>query len=132
MLPAVVALGLGLVGQTKDGRGSCCHLTASGSLWASFFYQHPHRRPHHHHPTPLIRLLLSPCAVQLQAMGLGDLGVSMGGPDYSGGTFEDPVPKRGGSRMRDVPSFDSLDQVAAEAPKRAPVCLCLGCGDGWR
>ncbi|KAI3428684.1 hypothetical protein D9Q98_007507 [Chlorella vulgaris] len=58
---------------------------------------------------------------ELQAMGVGDTGgASMGGPDYSGGTFDDPQPvKRAASRMRDAPSFDSIELAAAAAePKR--------------
>jgi hypothetical protein len=45
----------------------------------------------------------------------------MGNPDYSGGTFGDePPPKRGGSRLRDVPSFDSMEQAAPNSDaKRA-------------
>jgi len=55
-------------------------------------------------------------------MGMGDAlggGVSMGGPDYSAGTFDEPAPKRGGSRLRDVPSFDSFDQAAVAAAAAA-------------
>ena len=61
-------------------------------------------------------------------MGMADMGgVSMGGPDYSGGTFDDPAPpKRAASRLRDVPSFDSIEQAAPAAdPKRAPPPLPL-------
>lgn len=48
----------------------------------------------------------------------------------AGGTFEDTVPtrQRAGSRMRDVPSFDSIEQAAAAAaadPKRAGGRCCL-------
>ena len=44
-------------------------------------------------------------------------------PLRSGGTFEDPAPKRAGSRLRDVPSFDSFEQAQPEAPKRECVAL---------
>ncbi|PSC75473.1 PHD finger ING2 [Micractinium conductrix] len=70
---------------------------------------------------------------ELHAMGMGDqlTGMSMG-PDYSGGTFEDTVPtrQRAGSRMRDVPSFDSIEQAAAAAaadpkPRKTTITLNL-------
>ncbi len=56
-------------------------------------------------------------------MGMGDAlgGVSMGAPDYSGGGFDEPAPKRAGSRLRDVPSFDSFDQAVPAEPKREAV-----------
>lgn len=61
----------------------------------------------------------------LQEMGMDMAGLSMGGPDYSGGTFEDPAPKRAGSRLRDVPSFDSFEQAQPEAPKPRKTTITL-------
>ena len=81
--------------------------------------QSPARPPPRPHPALPPTL---PPPLQLQSMGMGvDAmgGVSVGGPDYSGGTFDDPAPnKRAGSRLRDVPSFDSFEQAAPEPPKR--------------
>ncbi|KAL4428176.1 hypothetical protein ABPG75_002265 [Micractinium tetrahymenae] len=64
---------------------------------------------------------------ELQAMGMGDAlgGMSMGGPDYSGGTFDEPAPKRGGSRLRDVPSFDSFEQAVPAEPKPRKTTITL-------
>ncbi|KAL4433034.1 hypothetical protein ABPG77_006461 [Micractinium sp. CCAP 211/92] len=64
---------------------------------------------------------------ELQAMGMGDAlgGVSMGAPDYSGGGFDEPAPKRAGSRLRDVPSFDSFDQAVPAEPKPRKTTITL-------
>lgn len=64
---------------------------------------------------------------ELQAMGMGDAlgGMSMGAPDYSGGAFDEPAPKRGGSRLRDVPSFDSFEQAVPAEPKPRKTTITL-------
>ena len=99
----------------------------------------------HHHPSnqpPPARPPARP--LQLTAMGMGDLGASLGGPEYSGGTYDDPAPKRAASRLRDAPSFDSFEAAGGGAaapadPKREHTCSEAqqrgagggGCHAGW-